>query len=110
MPTGTGGTRAGNPRALGGAAPLLGTAAVQERQRGPVRRRFEGSAVGPGSRSAPLLATRCMNPAGLLLCVHVGFCLVQSTPAMKSFLVLIEIICFQFFDKLIELSSDSGAF
>lgn len=103
----------------------LGTAAVQERQRGPARRRFEGSAAARGSRpvgaacrrpvgvagSGPFRSSqRGVNPAGLLVCVHVRLCLLQSTPAMKSFLVLIEIICFQFSDKLIELSSDSGAF
>lgn len=103
----------------------LGTAAVQERQRGPARRRFEGSAGARGSRpvgeacrrpvgvagSGPFRSSqRGVNPAGLLVCVHVRLCLLQSTPAMKSFLVLIEIICFQFSDKLIELSSDSGAF
>lgn len=39
-----------------------GTAAVQERQHGPSRRRFEGSAVGPGSRPS---AAACRRPVGV---------------------------------------------
>lgn len=62
-------------------------------------------------------ATEQRNPAGPLVGV-----LETKLPSLACacheviffffffFLVLIEIICFRFSDKLIELSSDSGAF
>lgn len=56
-------------------------------------------------------AQAAFNSRGPLVCIlEIKFSLYQCALAMKSFFVLIEIICFQFSDKLIELSSDSGAF
>lgn len=46
-----------------------GTAAVQERQHGPSRRPFEGSAVGPGSRPG---AAACRRPVGVAGSGHRG--------------------------------------
>lgn len=50
----------------------------------------------------------CNFRGPLVSILKIKFSLYQCALAMKSFFVLMEIICFQFSDKLIELSSDSG--